>query len=111
MSTLREYIIQKNRKFYEDKANFKPDLGEMWSYTRQIVEGLNHIHNIGVVHRDLKPSNILIGLNDEIKIADFGLAQFSKNSMDESSLVEGISSTRGSTLKDVEMTQDVGTLL
>jgi len=49
----------------------------MWTYTRQILEGLNHIHKMGLVHRDIKPSNILIGLNGDLKIADFGLVQFS----------------------------------
>jgi serine/threonine protein kinase len=29
----------------------------------------------GIMHRDLKPDNILIGLNHDIKISDFGLAR------------------------------------
>lgn len=42
----------------------------------QIAEGLQAIHRAGIVHRDLKPENILFGLNDEVKIADFGIAHF-----------------------------------
>lgn len=30
---------------------------------------------MGVVHRDLKPGNIMIGLNGEPYITDFGLAK------------------------------------
>jgi len=79
MLTLRDYIKNRNKKYFENTKNFTPDTNELWSITRQMIEGLNHIHNLGVVHRDLKTSNILIGLNKEIKIGDFGLAIFSKN--------------------------------
>lgn len=42
------------------------------SYTRQILAGLNYIHEtIEVIHGDLKPENILIK-GDQIKIGDFG---------------------------------------
>ena len=34
-----------------------------------------HSSFIGKMHRDLKPDNILLGLNRDIKISDFGLAR------------------------------------
>ena len=47
---------------------------------RQLLEGLQFAHNLGVVHRDLKPENVMIveakgGGGDELKIMDFGLAK------------------------------------
>lgn len=42
---------------------------------RQILEGVQHIHNRGVVHRDLKPENILLDDNLNVKITDFGFAK------------------------------------
>ncbi|MEK6410915.1 MAG: protein kinase [Acidobacteriota bacterium] len=50
---------------------------------RQLLEGLQFAHNMGVVHRDLKPENVMIveaqggadELKDELKIMDFGLAK------------------------------------
>ena len=41
----------------------------------RICEALQYAHDQGVVHRDIKPENILVGLNDQVKIADFGLAK------------------------------------
>lgn len=49
--------------------------------TRQILEGINYVHRLGISHRDLKPDNILIMQDDPIliKITDFGLAKLSDN--------------------------------
>ena len=44
-------------------------------YTRQILEGLVYLHGEKVVHRDIKSANILRDLNDNIKLADFGISK------------------------------------
>jgi len=41
-------------------------------YVREIAEGLAHIHKLNVIHRDLKPEDVLLGKNNEVKLADFG---------------------------------------
>jgi len=41
----------------------------------QILSGLRHVHEKGVVHRDLKPWNVLIDRDGICKIVDFGLAK------------------------------------
>nr|XP_018669174.1 eIF-2-alpha kinase GCN2 isoform X1 [Ciona intestinalis] len=46
----------------------------MWRLFREILEGLVHVHEQGMIHRDLKPQNIFLDKNDHVKIGDFGLA-------------------------------------
>ncbi len=41
---------------------------------RQVVEGLEAAHAVGVVHRDIKPTNVLFDVRGDAKIMDFGLA-------------------------------------
>lgn len=40
---------------------------------RQLLQGLSHIHEYGLVHRDIKPENIVVPLSGALKIVDFGL--------------------------------------
>src|SRR4051812_21376820 len=46
---------------------------------RQLLAGLAHAHAQGIVHRDLKPENLVLseeaGLEDHLRILDFGLAK------------------------------------
>ncbi len=49
--------------------------GTAISIARQVGEGLDEAHRLGVVHCDLKPSNIMIDKDGNAKIMDFGIAR------------------------------------
>ncbi|KAH9599746.1 Protein kinase domain [Trypanosoma melophagium] len=53
------------------------------SYTRQILSGLEYLHEHKVVHRDIKPENILVNRNGQAYLSDFGVAEVFDNNVRE----------------------------
>jgi tRNA A-37 threonylcarbamoyl transferase component Bud32 len=48
-----------------------PELGLRWF--RETLEGLAYAHRHSILHRDLKPHNLLLTVEGNLKVSDFGL--------------------------------------
>ncbi|KAF3925532.1 hypothetical protein ABW21_db0200786 [Orbilia brochopaga] len=50
----------------------KLDCAEADCYFKQLMRGVEYMHEMGVAHRDLKPENLLLTSRGALKITDFG---------------------------------------
>jgi serine/threonine protein kinase len=48
---------------------------EALEITRQTAKALEYAHSQRLIHQDIKPDNIMIGLNNQVKLADLGISK------------------------------------
>jgi serine/threonine protein kinase len=58
---------------------------EAMGFFREIIYGIEYLHQHGICHRDLKPENLLLDATNHIKIADFGFARWMKSNVADTS--------------------------
>ncbi|KAM0899812.1 hypothetical protein ACQ4PT_021048 [Festuca glaucescens] len=58
------------------RADVPLTLPQIKCYMQQLLAGLQHCHERGILHRDIKGSNLLIDRRGVLKIGDLGLANY-----------------------------------
>lgn len=68
-----EYVRGRNlQKHYAGKPVPARQAAE---WTAKLARALEQVHKHGIVHQDIKPGNIVVDLEDEPRLLDFGLAR------------------------------------
>jgi serine/threonine-protein kinase len=55
----------------QGEQGFVASYSKILGIYRQVLEGVEHLHGLGMCHGDIKPQNILIS-GDQVKLTDFG---------------------------------------
>lgn len=74
--TLDDWLQRRGRNHLYNRENVLVS----FDVSKQIVNGLVHIHSKNVIHRDLKPANIFATKDGLFKIGDFGLSKLLESS-------------------------------
>lgn len=62
--------------------------GQIGTVTRETLQGLKFLHSKGVIHRDIKSDNILLSMQGDIKLTDFGFcAQINELNLKRTTMV------------------------
>lgn len=69
-----EYLHQDLKNFIDSCGSSGIDMYTVKSFLYQLLLGLQFCHQNHILHRDLKPQNLLLSLDGELKLADFGMA-------------------------------------
>ncbi|KAF9976182.1 hypothetical protein BGZ73_009036 [Actinomortierella ambigua] len=68
----------------EDASSKGVDVNRIRKWTGQILDGLTYLYDHNVAHRSMAPSNVLLNLEGDVKLSNYGLYNMTK----DGSLVE-----------------------
>lgn len=59
-------FLHTEKMFNDDQARF---------YIAELLLGLEHLHELGIIYRDLKPENVMLDKDGHLLLTDFGLSK------------------------------------
>jgi len=72
------------------KEKVRLDTDEAVRIISRVADGIEHAHRNDIIHRDIKSSNILLDVDDNVKVMDFGLAKLiGRTKLTETSTIMG----------------------
>ncbi len=84
----QEYIEGMTIKEYL-KLSSNLAITEVVDLIEKILDGLAHAHQNGVIHKDIKGQNIMIDVDKNVKITDFGIADILEDEMTKTQSLMG----------------------
>jgi len=70
-----EFVDQDLKKYLDAFGDNGLEIETVKSFLWQLLASIAYCHQHRVLHRDLKPQNLLINMEGDLKLADFGLAR------------------------------------
>ncbi|KIK42514.1 hypothetical protein CY34DRAFT_53329, partial [Suillus luteus UH-Slu-Lm8-n1] len=62
--------------YMNNESDYCSENARRWS--AQVALGINALHCMGIIHHDIKSQNILIDMQQNVRITDFGLSYLDK---------------------------------
>ncbi|MCB9849555.1 MAG: protein kinase [Phycisphaerales bacterium] len=64
-----------------DRLHTRVSAATLLAFTRQMLDALAYAHRKGIMHCDVKPENFILFPENQLRLADFGIARFARNTV------------------------------
>ena len=65
----------------DDRLSKRMTFATKLEYVDQMLAGLSHAHEHGIIHCDIKPDNMILFPDGRLRLADFGIAKFARKTI------------------------------
>lgn len=65
----------------DERIHKRMSLATKLAFIEQLLAGLAHAHEAGIIHCDVKPENVILFGEGRLRLADFGIARFARRTV------------------------------